>query len=100
VLAEEWGFIGSTLALGAYASLLLWGLLIARRSKDTFGAVLAIALVGTLLWPAAINVAMVLGLAPVIGVPLPLFSYGGSALLSAALTIGLLLNISMRRYVF
>jgi rod shape determining protein RodA len=100
VLAEEWGFLGSVLALVAYAAMLLWGLLIARSSKDTFGAVLAIALVGTLLWPAAINVAMVLGLAPVIGVPLPLFSYGGSALLSTAIVIGLLLNISMRRYVF
>jgi len=100
VLAEEWGFIGSVLALGCYVAMLLWGLLIARSSKDTFGAVLAIGLVGTLLWPAAINVAMVLGLAPVIGVPLPLFSYGGSALLSASLSIGLLLNISMRRYVF
>jgi len=86
--------------LGVYASLLLWGLLIARNSKDTFGAVLAIGLVGTLLWPATINVAMVLGLAPVIGVPLPLFSYGGSALVSAAIVVGLLLNVSMRRYVF
>ncbi|MAG29747.1 MAG: rod shape-determining protein RodA [Deltaproteobacteria bacterium] len=100
VLAEEWGFLGSALVLLLYASLLLWGLLIARNSKDTFGAVLAIGLVGTLLWPATINVAMVLGLAPVIGVPLPLFSYGGSALLSTAVVIGLLLNISMRRYVF
>ena len=100
VLAEEWGFLGSTFVLAVYAMMLLWGLLIARNSKDTFGAALAIGLVGTLLWPAAINVAMVLGLAPVIGVPLPLFSYGGSALLSAALAIGLLLNISMRRYVF
>lgn len=100
VLAEEWGFVGSFLALGVYATMCLWGLLIARNSKDTFGAVLAIGLVGTLLWPATINVAMVLGLAPVIGVPLPLFSYGGSALLSAAISIGLLLNISMRRYVF
>lgn len=100
VLAEEWGFLGAALALSVYALMLLWGLLIARNSKDTFGAVLAIGLVGTLLWPAAINVAMVLGLAPVIGVPLPLFSYGGSALLSAVLAIGLLLNISMRRYVF
>ncbi len=100
VLAEEWGFVGSTLVLGLYAAMLLWGLLIARNSKDAFGAVLAIGLVGTLLWPAAINVAMVLGLAPVIGVPLPLFSYGGSALLSAAISIGLLLNVSMRRYVF
>ncbi len=100
VLAEEWGFLGSALTLGVYALMLLWGLLIARTSKDPFGAVLAIGLVGTLLWPAAINIAMVLGLAPVIGVPLPLFSYGGSALLSAAISIGLLLNISMRRYVF
>lgn len=100
VLAEEWGFIGSALVLAVYAMMLLWALLIARNSKDTFGAALAIGLVSTLLWPAAINVAMVLGLAPVIGVPLPLFSYGGSALISAALAIGLLLNISMRRYVF
>lgn len=100
VLAEEWGFLGAVVTLGVYASMLLWGLLIARNSKDTFGAVLAIGLVGTLLWPATINVAMVLGLAPVIGVPMPLFSYGGSALLSAAISIGLLLNISMRRYVF
>jgi rod shape determining protein RodA len=80
--------------------MLIWALLIARNSKDSFGAALAIGLAGILLWPAAINIAMVLGLAPVIGVPLPLFSYGGSALISAALTIGLLLNISMRRYVF
>jgi rod shape determining protein RodA len=56
--------------------------------------------VGTLFWPAAINIAMVLGLAPVIGVPLPLFSYGGSALLAAGIAVGLLLNVSMRRYVF
>ncbi len=100
VLAEEWGFLGSSLVLVVYAAMLLWGLLIARNSKDPFGAVLAIGLVATLLWPAAINVAMVLGLAPVIGVPLPLFSYGGSALLSAVIAVGLLLNISMRRYVF
>ena len=100
VLAEEWGFLGTSVVLAVYSAMLVWGLLIARNSKDVFGAVLAIGLVGTLLWPAAINVAMVLGLAPVIGVPLPLFSYGGSALLSAAITIGLLLNISMRRYVF
>ncbi len=100
VLAEEWGFIGSLLVLILFFSLLLWGLWIARNSKDGFGAMLAVGLVGTLFWPAAINIAMVLGLAPVIGVPLPLFSYGGSALLSASIALGLLLNVSMRRYVF
>jgi len=100
VLAEEWGFVGSCLVLSLYFSMLLWGLWIARNSKDAFGAMLAVGLVGTLFWPAAINVAMVLGLAPVIGVPLPLFSYGGSALLSASIALGLMLNVSMRRYVF
>ncbi|MDG2050643.1 MAG: rod shape-determining protein RodA [Myxococcota bacterium] len=100
VLAEEWGFLGSTVVLLVFVALLLWGLWIARNSKDGFGAMLAVGLVGTLFWPAAINVAMVLGLAPVIGVPLPLFSYGGSALLSASIAIGLLFNVSMRRYVF
>jgi rod shape determining protein RodA len=100
VLAEEWGFIGSVLTLALYLVLLLWGLWIARNAKDAFGATLAVGLVGTLFWPATINVAMVLGLAPVIGVPLPLFSYGGSALLSAGIAVGLLLNVSMRRYVF
>lgn len=100
VLAEEWGFLGSVLVLVLFLSLLTWGLWIARSSKDGFGAMLAVGLVGTLFWPAAINIAMVLGLAPVIGVPLPLFSYGGSAILSAALSLGLLFNVSMRRYVF
>ena len=101
VLAEEWGFAGSTFVLVIYLSLLLWGLWwVARNAKDAFGAMLAVGVVGTLFWPATINIAMVLGLAPVIGVPLPLFSYGGSALLSAGISVGLLLNVSMRRYVF
>ncbi|MCP4038081.1 MAG: rod shape-determining protein RodA [bacterium] len=100
VLAEEWGFVGSLLVLSLFLAMLLWGLWIASSSKDGFGAMLAVGLVGTLFWPAAINVAMVLGLAPVIGVPLPLFSYGGSAMLSAFISLSLLLNISMRRYLF
>jgi rod shape determining protein RodA len=100
VLAEEWGFVGSALVLSLYLLLLLWGLWVARNAKDSFGAMLAVGVVGTLFWPATINVAMVLGLAPVIGVPLPLFSYGGSALLSSGILVGLLLNVSMRRYVF
>ncbi len=100
VLAEEWGLVGCVVVLGLYTALLLWGLVIARNSKDTFGALLAVGCVSLLFWPAVINIAMVLGLAPVIGVPLPLFSYGGSALLANLATIGLLLNLSMRRYMF
>jgi len=100
VIAEEWGFLGSVLVLSLFLLMLLWGLRIASNSKVGFGTMLAVGLVGTLFWPAVINIAMVLGLAPVIGVPLPLFSYGGSAMLSAFISIGLLLNISMRRYLF
>jgi rod shape determining protein RodA len=100
VVAEEWGFVGSSVVLSAYAMLLFWGLVVARSSKDEFGALLAIGVVGCLFWPAVLNVAMVLGLAPVIGVPLPLFSYGGSALVTTLALIGLLINVSTRRYVF
>ncbi|MEE8146785.1 MAG: rod shape-determining protein RodA [Longimicrobiales bacterium] len=100
VLAEEWGFVGSTLVLGLYLVLMIWGLLVARSSKDSFGAMLAVGVVGALFWPAVLNIGMVLGLAPVIGVPLPLFSYGGSALVATLIALGVLLNVSMRRYVF
>jgi rod shape determining protein RodA len=100
VLAEEWGFVGSVVVLGLYFGVLAWGLWIARNSKDGFGAMLALGVVGLLFWPLAINVAMVLGLAPVIGVPFPMLSYGGSALLATLIGLGLLLNVSMRRYMF
>jgi len=100
VLGEEWGFVGCVVVLGLYLGLLLWGLVIASNSKDGFGAMLSVGVVGMLFWPVAINVSMVLGLGPVIGVPLPLLSYGGSQLLANIIALGLLLNVSMRRYMF
>ena len=100
VLAEEWGFLGSAVVLSLYALMLLWGLFIARNSKDAFGAMLAIGVVGILFWPALLNIGMVLGVLPVIGVPLPLFAYGGSALVTALIAVGLLMNVSLRRYMF
>jgi rod shape determining protein RodA len=100
VLAEEWGMVGASTVLLLYLSLLVWGLFIARGSKDLFGALLAVGVVGTLFWPAVVNVLMVIGLAPVIGVPLPLFSYGGSSLIATLAALGLLLNVSLRRYLF
>jgi rod shape determining protein RodA len=86
--------------LALYLALLLWGLVIAGNSKDRFGAMLSVGVVGMLLWPAVVNISMVLGLAPVIGVPLPLLSFGGSQLLANLTALGLLLNVSMRRYMF
>jgi rod shape determining protein RodA len=100
VLAEEWGFIGCTVLLMLYLSVLVWGLVVANNSKDGFGAMLAVGVVGMLFWPATINIAMVLGLAPVIGVPLPLISYGGTQVLANLIALALLMSVSMRRYIF
>jgi rod shape determining protein RodA len=100
VLAEEWGFVGAAVVLLLYLAILVRGLLVARDAKEPFGAYLAIGIVALLFWPAVINVAMVIGLAPVVGVPLPLLSYGGSSLVTCMAGLGLLINVSMRRYVF
>ena len=91
---------GSVLVLGTYAMLLIWGLVIARKAKAGFGAMLAVGVVGMLFWPAVLNVGMVLGVLPVIGVPLPFISYGGSALVTNLVAVGLLMNVSLRRWDF
>ncbi len=100
VLGEEWGLIGSLILVSLYLALILWGLRIAVQSKDRFGAILSFGVVAMLFWHAFINIGMVLGLMPVVGIPLPLLSYGGSFLVSTLIGIGLLLNVSMRRYLF
>ena len=100
VLAEEWGLFGSGLLLGLILALLIWGLNIAHSSRDPFGTLLAVGITGMLFWEAFINIGMVMGLMPVVGVPLPLISYGGSSTVKVMMVIGLLLNISMRRFQF
>ena len=97
VLAEEWGFVGSTIVLALYVMLMLWGLFIARSAKDSFGGMLAVGVVAMIFWPSVLNIGMVVGLAPVIGVPLPLISYGGSAMVASLVALGLLMHVSMRR---
>jgi rod shape determining protein RodA len=99
-LTEEWGLVGSVFVVGIYFALILWGLRIAVESKDRFGAIVAFGVVSMLFWHVFINVGMVLGIMPVVGIPLPLLSYGGSFLLSTLAGVGLLLNVSMRRYLF
>lgn len=98
VWAEEWGFIGSLFFLACYFFILLWGLNIALSARDKFGMLLAFGIVSLLFWQAFINLAMVMGLLPVVGIPLPLFSYGGSSLLTNLIGIGILINIRMRRF--
>ena len=99
-LGEEWGLIGSLMIVGLYFMLILWGLRIAVQSKDRFGAILSFGVVAMFFWHIFINIGMVLGMMPVVGIPLPLLSYGGSFLLSTMIGMGLLLNVSMRRYLF
>jgi rod shape determining protein RodA len=100
VLAEEWGFGGSVLLLLLYLLLILWGINIAKNSKERFGSVIAMGVVAIVFWQVVINVGMVTGLLPVVGIPLVLFSYGGSSLITTMAAMGLLMNISMRRFMF
>jgi rod shape determining protein RodA len=100
VLAEEWGFLGAAVVISLYVLVVIWGLSIAVRSKEPFGTILAVGLTGMIFWQTFINLAMVLALLPVVGVPLPLISYGGSSMLVTMSAIGILLNISMRRFLF
>jgi rod shape determining protein RodA len=100
ILAEEWGFLGAAVVISLYVFLVMWGLSIAVRSKEPFGTILAVGLTSMIFWQAFINLAMALAMLPVVGVPLPLISYGGSSMLVTMGAIGILLNISMRRFLF
>lgn len=98
VFAQDWGFLGSVLLVALYAFLVLWALRIAATAKDRFGAVLAVGVGGLIFWHSIFNLGMVTGLLPVVGVTLPLFSAGGSSVLTIMIGIGLLMNVSMRRF--
>jgi rod shape determining protein RodA len=100
VFAEEWGFSGCMVLLLLYLLIILWGIYIARRAADSFGMFLALGVVAMLFWHIVVNLGMVIGLVPVVGVPLPLFSYGGTNMITTMIGIGLLLNVSMRRFMF
>jgi rod shape determining protein RodA len=94
---EEWGFLGGVLLLGCYAFLILWILKIGREARDRFGAFLCVGCAAMLFWQILFNVGMVTGLLPVAGVTLPLISYGGSSLLTVLCSLGLVMNVSLRR---
>ncbi|MGH7907727.1 MAG: rod shape-determining protein RodA [Candidatus Binataceae bacterium] len=100
VFAEEFGFAGSILLLALYSAIIARGVWVARHARDRFGALLAIGLTAIIFWQVAINVGMASGMLPVVGIPLPLVSYGGSSLIAMMAAIGLLISINTRRYVF
>ncbi len=100
VLAEEWGFAGSLTLILLYLILILWGLSIAKNSKDMFGSVLSVGFLSIVFWQLVINIGMTIGLLPVVGIPLVFFSSGGSSIISTMIGMGLLMSISMRRFMF
>jgi rod shape determining protein RodA len=100
VFAEDWGFVGCFVLFLLYAFLIVWSIRIASQAKNRFGAVLAVGIGAMLFWHTIFNLGMVVGLLPVVGVTLPLFSYGGSSVVTIMIGLGLLMNISMRRYSF
>jgi rod shape determining protein RodA len=92
-MAEEWGLAGGLFLILAFAMVLHWGMKVAADSKDRFARLAAAGLTTTIFFYVAINLMMVMGLAPVVGIPLPLFSYGGSAMMTVMICLGILMAI-------
>jgi rod shape determining protein RodA len=100
VFAEEWGYVGALVLIALYAALVLRGFQVSYRAKDRFGSLLAFGIVAIVFWQALINVGMTSGILPVVGIPLPFVSYGGSSLTSMMVALGLVINVNMRRFTF
>ena len=97
MLAEEFGMLGGLVLLGLFFLLFVYGFAIALRSRNQFGRILALGLTVNLFLYVFINIAMVMGLIPVVGVPLPLISYGGTAMLAVMLAFGLVMSVWIHR---
>jgi rod shape determining protein RodA len=97
VLAEEWGFAGGVALLALYAAVIYGGIASMLAARDRFGFLLAAGLVGMLFFHVLINLGMTIGIMPITGIPLPLMSYGGSAVLTDFAALGILLNIYSQR---
>ncbi len=96
-LAEEFGFVGAFTLLGLYALIILFCVISAINNKDRFGSLLTLGVAATFFLFFAVNMSMVMGLAPVVGVPLPMVSYGGSAMLVLLIAFGLTQSAHIHR---
>jgi rod shape determining protein RodA len=97
LIAEEWGLWGGVALLGLFALMAYWGIGVGLRSRSQFGRMLAIGLSVNLFLYVFINIAMVMGLIPVVGVPLPLISYGGTSMLAVMMGFGMLISVLVHR---
>jgi rod shape determining protein RodA len=100
VFSEEHGFVGCFVLLGLYFVFLTSGLSVAYQSHDKFGVLLAFGLVSVFFWHIFVNMGMVMGLLPIVGVPLPFMSYGGSALMTSIVSVAILTNIANKKFMF
>ena len=100
VIGEEWGLLGGIVLVYCYGVIIYCGFKIARHNKDLFGQLVAIGIVSILAMQVVINIGMVMGLLPVVGITLPLISYGRTSFMVFAILIGFLLNLSKKRTIF
>ena len=96
-MSEEWGLVGGVLLICAFAAVIRWGMRVSQNSRTRFGQLAAAGLAATIFFYVAINLMMVMGLAPVVGVPLPLVSFGGSAVMTVMLCLGLLMALERQQ---
>jgi rod shape determining protein RodA len=92
-MAEEWGLVGGLAVIAAFVLIGRWGLNVANRANSRFGRLTAAGLSMTIFYYVTINLLMVMGFAPVVGIPLPLVSHGGTAMLTVMLCLGVLMSI-------
>ncbi|NUM59485.1 MAG: rod shape-determining protein RodA [Bdellovibrionaceae bacterium] len=100
VLSEEHGFVGSITTIGLFCILFFLIIRIAFQARDKFGALLSVGVLSYIFWHMFVNMGMVIGLLPIVGVPLPLLSYGGSSMLTTMAGLGLISSVAFRRYLF
>lgn len=100
VLGEEWGFVGCMALITLFCLFLSTIYTSVRDAKDRFGSTLAAGIFFYFFWQIIVNIGMVVGLMPVVGMPLPFISYGGNAMMVNCALLGIVLNVSMRRFVF
>ena len=92
-MAEEWGFVGGLFILSCFGLILFWGLKVAKAANDRFSKLLAAGMTATIFFYIAINLLMVMGFAPVVGIPLPFISHGGSSMMTNMICIGVLMMV-------
>lgn len=97
VMAEEWGFVGAAVLVGLFLVLIMLMLRTASRAPDRFGALVCVGSAGMIFWHVLVNIGMVTGLMPVVGVTLPLMSYGGSSMITQMFAVALCVNVALHK---